>query len=86
MCDSKFWPLPLPGLLKNKTRVLVTHGVGYLPQMDKIFVMRDGEISEQGTYKELLKQGGDFATFLINYLTEEGNHENPTRQSLITFI
>ena len=50
----------------------MTHGVGYLPQMDRIFVMRDGEISEQGTYRELLGQGGDFATFLINYLNEGG--------------
>jgi ATP-binding cassette subfamily C (CFTR/MRP) protein 1 len=42
------------GLLKRKTRVLVTHGIAYLPQVDNIIVMKDGEISEIGTYKELL--------------------------------
>jgi ATP-binding cassette subfamily C (CFTR/MRP) protein 1 len=42
------------GLLKRKTRVLVTHGVAYLPQVDNIFVMKDGEISETGNYQELL--------------------------------
>ena len=42
------------GLLKRKTRILVTHGVTYLPQMDQIIVLKDGEISEVGTYKELL--------------------------------
>jgi ATP-binding cassette subfamily C (CFTR/MRP) protein 1 len=44
------------GLLKRKTRVLVTHGVVYLPFMDNIFVMKDGEISETGTYQELVQQ------------------------------
>ncbi len=42
------------GLLKRKTRIMVTHGVTYLPQVDQIIVIKDGEISETGTYKELL--------------------------------
>ena len=41
------------------------------PKMDKIVVMKDGQISEQGTYQELLQDGGQFAAFLIEYLTEE---------------
>jgi ATP-binding cassette subfamily C (CFTR/MRP) protein 1 len=44
------------GLLNGKTRVLVTHGLTYLPQMDQIIVMRDGEITEVGTYRELLER------------------------------
>lgn len=64
------------GLLKKKTRILVTHGVGYLSQMDRIFVMKEGRISEQGTYRELLAEGGDFAQFLVQYLTEEAEKEN----------
>ena len=39
--------------------------------MDKIVVMKDGQISEQGTYQQLLQDGGQFADFLIEYLTEE---------------
>ena len=42
------------GLLKQKTRVLVTHGISFLPQCDKIVVLKDGQISEVGTYQELL--------------------------------
>lgn len=41
------------GLLRKKTRVLVTHGITYLPEMDFIVVLADGEIREAGTYKEL---------------------------------
>jgi len=39
--------------------------------MDKIVVMKDGQISEQGTYHELLKDGGQFADFLVEYLAED---------------
>jgi len=59
------------GCLKDKTRVLVTHAVTFLPQMDQIVVLRGGKVSEVGTYKELLAQKGDFAEFLVQYLSEE---------------
>jgi hypothetical protein len=39
--------------------------------MDKIVVMKDGRISEQGTYHQLLKAGREFAEFLVEYLAEE---------------
>ena len=35
--------------------------------------MKNGRISEQGTYLELLAQEGEFADFLIEYLVEEGD-------------
>ena len=44
----------LKGVLRKKTRVLVTHGISYLPQVDQIVVMIDGKISEMGTYEQLL--------------------------------
>lgn len=58
------------GILGGKTRVLVTHGITYLPECDNIFVLKDGEISETGTYKELLDKKGAFAEFLIQHLQE----------------
>ena len=56
------------GLLRRKTRVLVTHGVGYLPEVDRIVVMKEGRVSEQGTYRELLEREGEFSQFLVQYL------------------
>ncbi|NXK44825.1 MRP1 protein, partial [Chauna torquata] len=69
------------GILKNKTRVLVTHAVNYLPQMDTILVMTDGEISEMGSYQELLKQDGAFAEFLRTYANAEQSMENSDANS-----
>ena len=64
------------GMLSGKTRLLVTHGLTYLPETDKIIVMKEGKISETGTYSELLDKKGDFADFLIQYLSEEGKLES----------
>ncbi|KYM99989.1 Multidrug resistance-associated protein 1 [Cyphomyrmex costatus] len=58
------------GLLKNKTRVLVTHSITYLPEVDNIIVLKDGEITESGTYKQLLEKKGAFAEFLVQHLQE----------------
>ncbi|XP_064611716.1 multidrug resistance-associated protein 1-like isoform X1 [Liolophura sinensis] len=63
------------GVLKGKTRILVTHGIGYLPQVDQIIVLVDGQISEVGSYKELMDHAGAFADFLKNYLTSEEDLE-----------
>ncbi|XP_076389766.1 multidrug-Resistance like Protein 1 isoform X2 [Megachile rotundata] len=58
------------GLLKKKTRVLVTHGITYLPEVDNIIVLQDGEITEVGTYKQLLEKKGAFSEFLVQHLQE----------------
>ena len=59
------------GLLKDKTRILVTHGVSFLPFVDQIVVIKDGRISEIGTYHELLGNGGEFSVFLKEYGQED---------------
>uniref|UniRef100_A0A8C3KPC2 ABC-type glutathione-S-conjugate transporter n=1 Tax=Calidris pygmaea TaxID=425635 RepID=A0A8C3KPC2_9CHAR len=59
------------GLLKDKTRVLVTHTVNILPQVDNIVFLVDGTISEIGSYQELLQRNGAFAEFLHSHITAE---------------
>ncbi|KAF7243099.1 Multidrug resistance-associated protein 6 [Varanus komodoensis] len=55
------------GLLKDKTRVLVTSAVHILPRVDHIIVMRDGEISEAGSWQELVQRQGALADFLMSH-------------------
>uniref|UniRef100_A0AAR2KJ02 ATP-binding cassette, sub-family C (CFTR/MRP), member 3 n=1 Tax=Pygocentrus nattereri TaxID=42514 RepID=A0AAR2KJ02_PYGNA len=59
------------GALRGKTRILVTHGISFLPQVDNIMVLVDGMVSEMGSYQDLLKQNGAFADFLRNYSLED---------------
>lgn len=63
------------GLLKNKTRLLVTHNLSFLPHVDQIIVLKKHHISEVGTYDELVRNDGDFAEFLRTYHNEGDNEE-----------
>ncbi|XP_066545949.1 multidrug resistance-associated protein 1 isoform X1 [Amia ocellicauda] len=69
------------GVLQGKTRVLVTHGLSFLPQADLILVLVDGEITEMGSYQELLDRHGAFADFLHTYAnTEQSNDEGHSEE------
>lgn len=41
------------GHLKNKTRILVTHAIDFLGLVDRIIVMKEGQIILNGTYDEI---------------------------------
>lgn len=58
------------GLLKDKTRLWVTHNVSYLAQTDLVVVLKAGEISEVGSYQQLLEKKGAFAEFLLHHLSD----------------
>ncbi|XP_053524633.1 ATP-binding cassette sub-family C member 2-like, partial [Artibeus jamaicensis] len=60
------------GLLKGKTRLLVTHSIHFLPQVDEIVVLENGTISEKGSYKALLAKKGLFAKNLKTFKKETG--------------
>jgi hypothetical protein len=51
------------GWLSDRTRVLVTHQLQYLPYADLIILMRDGRIQEMGTYEDLINKGVDFHNY-----------------------
>lgn len=46
----------------NVTRIVIAHRLSTIINADKIFVMDKGRIVQQGTYGELMKQGGLFAS------------------------
>lgn len=64
------------GILKTKTRILVTHGISFLPFVDEIVVLENGVISEVGSYENLRASGGAFSKFLDTYATEQNNQRN----------
>lgn len=63
-----------------QTRILVTHGISFLPQVDQIIVLKDGGISEVGSYNQLLEQNGAFSEFLQNYSMQEEEEEEGTEE------
>eukprot|EP01052_Picozoa_sp_SAG31_P075659 SAG31_NODE_34878_length_328_cov_0.895197_1_plen_77_part_10 len=62
---AKIWEDCISTMLVDKTVVLVTHAVQYLPECDNILVMDGGQIKESGTYSELSKQSGGILAELV---------------------
>lgn len=59
-----------------QTRVLVTHGLSYLPQTDLILVMVEGQITEVGSYQQLMAKEGAFAEFLRTFATVDQTEDS----------
>ncbi|KAF8980104.1 Multidrug resistance-associated protein 1 [Entomortierella lignicola] len=55
------------GLLKDKTRILVTHGIHHLSEVDHIVVLKDGMIEEQGDYQTLMSAKELFYQIIDEY-------------------
>ncbi|KAK2866207.1 hypothetical protein Q7C36_002263 [Tachysurus vachellii] len=71
------------GALRQKTRILVTHSISFLPQVDNIMVIVEGRVSEMGSYQDLLNENGAFAEFLRNYSLEEIMEDDEVTEVLI---
>lgn len=51
----------LERLMKGRTSIVIAHHLNTIRHADVIFVVKDAEIVERGTYDELLAKGGVFA-------------------------
>lgn len=49
--------------LENHTAILVSHRVGFARLADRILVLNNGSIEEQGSHEELIEKGGLYAEF-----------------------
>lgn len=59
------------GLLKDKTRVLVTHGIHHLENVDQIVVLKGGAVSETGGYQQLMDSRGAFYQLIKDFSVAE---------------
>ncbi len=60
--SEKFIQAALRSLMEDKTAIVIAHRLSTIQKMDRIIVLEDGEIVEQGSHKELLqKKDGTYA-------------------------
>lgn len=65
--DCEEYTFQFSGILRDKTRILVTHNVQVLKHVDYIVIMKNGRMRAQGTYQSLIETNSDFSAFLDQY-------------------
>ncbi|MGN8059487.1 ABC transporter ATP-binding protein [Pedobacter sp. 22163] len=58
-------------IMAGKTSILIAHRISTIKNADKILVLDNGKIIEQGTHNELLSKNGSYTTLYNNQLLEE---------------
>ncbi len=54
----------------NSTRIVVAHRLSTIKNCDRIIVLDQGKVAEEGTYEELMEQKGQFYDLAIRQVTE----------------
>lgn len=62
----------LEELMKGKTAFIVAHRLSTIKRSDRIIVLEDGKIVEEGTHEELLRRGGVYTRIIKWQLEESG--------------
>jgi ATP-binding cassette, subfamily B, bacterial len=56
LIQSALWEL-----MKNRTAIVIAHRLSTIQKMDRIIVLEDGQITEQGSHNELLQNNGIYS-------------------------
>lgn len=73
----------ISGALDGKTRILVTHALHFLPLVDRILVMDNGKIAEEGTYNELVQQDGAFSRLVKQFGAQDDTEVEKERDDSV---
>ena len=60
---------------EGQTKILVTHALHFLPQVDYICTIADGQIMERGTYAELMANRGVLSKFVEQFGSKQQEEE-----------
>lgn len=63
--SEKFVQVALENMMQNRTSIVIAHRLSTIQKADKIVVMQNGQIAEQGSHDELLALNGTY-TRLVN--------------------
>jgi ABC-type multidrug transport system fused ATPase/permease subunit len=64
-------------LMEGRTAILIAHRLSTIQNVDRILVLLDGELREQGTHQELLARGGLYSKlYQLQYKEQELEQQN----------
>jgi ATP-binding cassette subfamily B protein len=58
-------------VLDNRTSIVIAHRLSTVKNADRIIVLREGEIIEEGNHESLLTQGGHYAELYNTYFRHQ---------------
>ena len=59
-----YWTEAISELCKGKTLIVIAHRLGTIRHADKILVIADGSIAQEGTHEELIEVSGIYKDFV----------------------
>ena len=72
----------LEKMMEGRTSIVIAHRLSTILKADRILVVKDGIISEQGTHEELLALGGTYRELFETQFRQAIDYEAGARQSL----
>ncbi|MFT5920213.1 MAG: ATP-binding cassette subfamily B multidrug efflux pump, partial [Granulosicoccus sp.] len=66
----------LKQVMEGKTTVIISHRVSSVKHVDRIIVLENGEIAEEGNHDSLMAKKGDYFGIYQKQLLEEGSAAN----------
>lgn len=66
----------LSSVAQGRTTIVIAHRLSTIMHADRILVMQDGELTEQGTHAQLLARGGHYAE-LYRHARQSGREQLP---------
>jgi ATP-binding cassette subfamily B protein len=61
-------------VLKGKTSIIIAHRLSTVRSCDRILLIRDGEVLEEGAHRELLRKKGAYYTLYTNQFREDAEN------------
>ena len=61
----------LKNFMKNRTSIIISHRISTVKDADKIIVLSEGRIAEEGTHEELIELGGIYSDLYYKQLLEK---------------
>ena len=68
--------LSVAKLVKGKTLIVIAHRLSTVKNADRLYVIKDGNIAEQGTHDELLSKGGLYSSMWAAHISAKDGEDD----------